>query len=309
MNFDCKVNTLKYDEDVTARNHKDTVFRLVFNNKSAMLELYNALYDTNYPPGTPVDINTIESALYRSGKNDISFTIDNTYLVITEHQSTINPNMPLRDLWYIAEIYKKKVDAKAVLKDTQVRLPRPTFVVMYNGTDSLPPESRLELSDCFLGDGESLLNLSVMVYNVNEGAGCSLLAKSPTLYQYSQLVSLVREYWSKGPITYHERQQIYNICMEKGILVDFMKEHGKTIVDMLSVEFTEAELQQLFIEDGFEQGLKLGRKEGREEGEKAALERLNKLTDLLLDLGRTADLKRGSKDPAYQQQLFEEFGL
>ena len=57
-----------------------------------MLELYNALYDTNYPPDTPVDINTIEEALYLSDKNDIPFTIADTYLIITEHQATINPN-------------------------------------------------------------------------------------------------------------------------------------------------------------------------------------------------------------------------
>ena len=134
-----------------------------------MIELYNAIFDTNYPPDTKIDINTIEEALYLSDKNDISFTVANTHLVISEHQSTINLNMP-----------------------------RPTFVVMYNGTDPLPPETRLELSDCFLGDGESLLKLSVIVYNVNEGAGCSLLTKSPTLYQYSQLVSLVRKYWNRG---------------------------------------------------------------------------------------------------------------
>ena len=73
--------------------------------------------------------------------------------------------------------------------------------------------------------------------------------------------------------------------MEKGILVDFMKEHGKTIIYMLSVEFTEAEIQQLFEENGFERGLKLGREEGREEGEKNALERLNKLGTLLEEFG------------------------
>ena len=298
-------NIFEKEKDITVRNHKDTVFRLIFNNKEKMLELYNALYDTNYPPGTPVDINTIEEALYLAHKNDISFTIDNTYLVITEHQSTINPNMPLRDLWYIAEIYKKMVDSKAVFKDTLVKLPRPTFVVMYNGREPLPPESRLELSDCFLGDGERLLNLSVIVYNVNEGAGCSLLTKSPTLYQYSQLISLVREYWNRGPITHHERQQIYDICMEKGILVDFMKEHGKTIIDMLSVEFTEAEIQQLFEENGFERGLKLGREEGREE----AIERVNKLNQLLISQNRMEDLQNSIADPAYQRKLFEEFGL
>lgn len=296
-------------ENTLVRNYKDTVFRMLFNNKEKMLELYNALYDTNYPPGTPVDINTIEAALYVSKKNDISFTIDNTYLVITEHQSTINKNMPLRNLWYIAEIYKKMVNQDDIFKKTLIKLPRPTFVVMYNGTDPLPPETRLELSDCFLGDGESLLKLSVIVYNVNEGAGCSLLTKSPTLYQYSQLVSLVRKYWNRGTIAHHERQQIYDICMEKGILVDFMKEHGKTIIDMLSREFSEAEQRKLFKESGFEEGLELGREEGRKEGEKAASERLNKLGQLLEDEGRVTDLLRSMRDPAYQQRLLDEFGL
>ena len=96
-----------------------------------------------------------------------------------------------------------------------------------------------------------------------------------------------------------------------------MKEHGKTIIDMLSVEFTEAEIQQLFEENGFERGLQLGREEGREEGlekgreegEKNALERLNKLNILLNGAGRTEDLFRSMEDPAYQQKLLEEFGL
>ena len=168
-----------------------------------------------------------------------------------------------------------------------IRLPRPTFVVMYNGTDPLPPESRMELSDCFLGEGESLLNLSVMVYNVNEGAGCSLLDKCPTLAQYSQLVALVREYKAGGPITHRERQQIYDICMERGILVDFMKEHGTTIVDMLSYELTEEEARALFRENGFEEGRAEGREIGRAEGRVEGLaegqtigqDRVNKLND------------------------------
>ena len=123
--------------------------------------------------------------------------------------------------------------------------------------------------------------------------------------QYSQLVSLVREYWSRGPITHRERQRIYNIRMERGILVDFMKEHGKTIIDMLSVEFTEAEKKQLFIEDGFEQGRKVGQEEGREEER----ERLNRLGIMLEEAGRVNDLLRSMKEPDFQQKLLEEFGL
>ena len=148
-----------------------------------------------------------------------------------------------------------------------------------------------------------------MVYNVNEGAGCSLLEKSPTLAQYSQLVSLVREYWIRRPITHRERQQIYDICMERGILVDFMKEHGKTIIDMLSREFTEAEKQELFEENGYEKGIEIGLKKGREEGREEERGRVNKLGMLLMDSDRVADLRRSMEDQEYQNQLFEEFGL
>ena len=144
-----------------------------------------------------------------------------------------------------------------------------------------------------------------VLYNVNEGAGCSLLEKSPTLAQYSQLVSLVREYWIRRPITHRERQQIYDICMERGILVDFMKEHGKTIIDMLSREFTEAEKQELFEENGYEKGIEIGLEKGREEER----ERVNKLGMLLMDSDRVADLRRSMEDQEYQNQLFEEFGL
>ena len=84
-----------------------------------------------------------------------------------------------------------------------------------------------------------------------------------------------------------------------------MKEHGKTIIDMLSVEFTEAEIQQLFEENGFERGLKLGREEGREE----AMERVNKLNVILRNTDRMDDLFKSMEDPTYQQQLLEEFGL
>ncbi|MBQ8563844.1 MAG: hypothetical protein IJ443_08160, partial [Firmicutes bacterium] len=120
---------------------------------------------------------------------------------------------------------------------------------------------------------------------------------------------LVREYWIRRPITHRERQQIYDICMERGILVDFMKEHGKTIIDMLSREVTEAEKQELFEENGYEKGIEIGLEKGREEGREEERERVNKLIKMLKAAGRVEDVFRSADDPAYQQQLFKEFGL
>ena len=291
------MSTQTDEKNILHRNYKDSVFRLVFGEPEKMIELYNAIFDTNYPPDTEIDINTIEEVFHKTQKNDISFTLAGKYVVLSEHQSTVNPNMPLRDLMYITEIWKSMFEQDAVYKERLVRLPRPAFIVLYNGLAPLPPVTKLELADSFLGEGNALLNLSVMVYNVNEGAGCGLLEKSPTLAQYSQLVSLVRSYQAKGPVTHRVMQEIVEICLEKGILVELMKNHGKSIIDILHFEITQEEAMEMSREDGFEAGLNLGQ------------ERVNTLNKKLLELKRFDDLKKSTEDAAFQAQLFEEFGI
>ena len=119
-------NNVKSGE-VLNREYKDSLFRLVFGQPEKMIELYNAIFDTNYPPDTKIDINTIEEVFYKTQKNDISFTIDGTYIMLSEHQSTINPNMPLRDLMYILEIWKGMIEKEALYSSTLIQLPQPKF--------------------------------------------------------------------------------------------------------------------------------------------------------------------------------------
>lgn len=113
--------------EVLNREYKDSLFRLVFGQSEKMIELYNAIFDTNYPPDTKIDINTIEEVFDKTQKNDISFTIDGTYIMLSEHQSTINPNMPLRDLMYILEIWKGMIEKDALYSSTLIQLPQPLF--------------------------------------------------------------------------------------------------------------------------------------------------------------------------------------
>ena len=284
------------------RNYKDSVFRVIFSEPEKMIELYNAIFDTNYPPDTHIDINTIEEVFHRVQKNDISFTIDGTYIMVSEHQSTINPNMPIRDLFYIVEIWRGMVESSQLYKRRIVKVPQPKFIVLYNGREPMPPVSRLELSDAFMGDANKpLLNLTVLVYNVNEGVNCDILKKSPTLYQYSQLVALIREYQAKGQVTSRDMSEITQKCLEKGILVDFMKEHGKSIRDLLHYEISYEEDIKLTGQEYFEEGM--------EKGAAEATERLNKLTSLLIKAGRIDELEKAASDPELQQKLLEEFGL
>ena len=283
------------------REYKDSVFRLVFGEKDKLVELANALFDTDYTLDTPLDINTIEEAIYAVKKNDISFIIDNAYVVISEHQSSINPNMPTRDLMYYAELLKDYLKDRDIYGSTLVKIPRPTFVVLYNGEKPIPNEMEVNLSDAFLGEGKTSLNLTATVYNINKGSGCTLLEKSPTLYQYSQLMQMIRDEMKKGEITHSAIQNIEKICIEKGILVDYMKKYGRKGIEILCHELTE--------EEALEEKFKHGYDDGYNNGYNNGVERLNKLNLLLKEAGRTDDLFRSMEDPAFQQQLLEEFGL
>lgn len=80
------------------RNYKDTVFVTVFKEKKCLIELYNAIFDTNYDENTPLDIVTIKDVLFRTLKNDVAFTLGDCFVVLIEHQSTLSDNLPLRDL-------------------------------------------------------------------------------------------------------------------------------------------------------------------------------------------------------------------
>ena len=130
------------------RNYKDTVFRLLFRNKENLLSLYNALNKTAYSDTDRLDFTTLENAVYMNYKNDISFVLDSG-LMLYEHQSTINPNMPLRDLIYVTRVIQGRIRDKNLYSKTQIRLPSPKFVVFYNGTDFQPEQQILKLSDSF----------------------------------------------------------------------------------------------------------------------------------------------------------------
>ena len=118
--------------------------------KEHFLSLYNALHGTNLQvEDTVLERVNIDQVLYKNYYNDIAVLVNGQFILMIEHQSTINPNMPLRLLEYIARIYGNTVDSKAIFSRHVVPLARPEFIVFYIGEQKLPPESYLYLSDAF----------------------------------------------------------------------------------------------------------------------------------------------------------------
>ena len=135
------------------RKYKDTLFAKLFSTAERLIELYNAIAGTSYGMDTPIVLNTLVGVFFNKMKNDVSFVIDGKFVVLVEHQSTINTNMPLRFLLYIARLYEKILDMSAMYREKLLKIPTLELIVLYNGTKPFPPEQTLRLSDAFIAQG------------------------------------------------------------------------------------------------------------------------------------------------------------
>jgi len=281
---------------VTAkRKHKDTLFRDLFGEESAALELYNAIEGTNYGPEVKVAIVTLQDVLYAVMVNDLSFTIDDKLVVLIEHQSTINENMPLRMLEYIARVYEQLTDDKDKYRDGRMTIPRPEFYVLYNGEDERPDEEVLKLSDMFAKHGkENPINLELLVrvYNINKGRNPEIASRSATLNGYEVFIAKAREYEKTMPRE-NAIDRATEECIKEGILVNYLKKHRKAVRNMLTTEWKLKDALKVREMEGEARGEARGRTMGRAESMAIVAARLKakgadintiiELTDLSVD--------------------------
>jgi hypothetical protein len=152
------------------RNYKNNLFIDYIGTKENLIEVYNAVSGKDYSPDTEIEINTLKNVLYRYRINDISFVIDGKLIVLIEHQSTINENMPLRMLEYITELLTGDIDKKAFCQKKQIKIPRPEFIVFYDGNESYPEHRQELLSNAYIeGDGSTLeLAMTLKYYHSDE---------------------------------------------------------------------------------------------------------------------------------------------
>ena len=254
------------------RNYKDTVFRMLFSDRKNLLSLYNAVNQRDYKNPEDLEIITLENAIYMGMKNDLAFIMD-TNLYLYEHQSTYNPNMPLRDLFYICSEYQKLVDKKSLFSSTLQKIPAPNFIEFYNGSTVIADCTELRLSSAFeYLSGEPKLELIVTVLNVNEGHNADLMQHCSMLKEYAQYVARVRHYASDMPLNEAVKHAV-DECIREGILAEFLTRNRNEVISMSIFEYDKELEEKKLRKAEFEAGREAGLTEGKTLGyESAALE-------------------------------------
>lgn len=251
--------------------YKDTVFRMLFKEPKEALSLYNALNGTKYDDPAKLEIVTLENAIYLNMKNDVAIMIDST-LNLYEHQSTPNPNMPLRDLYYVSGELQRLFPAKNLYGRTKKTIPVPR-VVFYNGEEAQAEKFSYRRSDLYakqVSDPE--LELIVTVYNINEGMNEDLKNACRSLKEYMQFVAVVNQYRKTMPLQEAIEKAVKD-CMIQDILKEFLENNRNQVVSTTLEEFDQELYEKIIRDEGRVEGFEQGRQEGVEEGRR--LEREN----------------------------------
>ena len=186
--------------DDVSDKYKGKLFRFIFGsheNKRWTLSLYNAINKTNYTNIDDLSFNTIRDAMYMRMKNDISFIISSE-MNLWEHQSTFNPNMPMRFFVYGGRLYEKYILTSDYYEYSSKlqKIPRPVCICFYNGTKEQPEQQVLKLSDAYEGKGS--FETEVTMLNINYGKNQELMDACKPLKEYAWLVDSVRKHQAEN---------------------------------------------------------------------------------------------------------------
>lgn len=239
------------------RTQKSRIFEMIFSNKRELLELYNAVNGTSYEDPELLEINTLKNAIYMSMHNDVSFIIDSR-LALYEHQSTYSPNLPLRYLMYVADLYSGITKDENLYGTKLIMLPTPRFLVFYNGVKELPDLVELKLSEAYQVKEEPYsLELTAILLNINPGHNRKLLDACKTLRDYSWYTDKVRTYAKTMDLRAAVETAIAE-CIRDDVLAEFLRNNRSEAISVSIYEYDEERTMRMMREEAFEDGMTAG---------------------------------------------------
>ncbi len=229
------------------RTYKDSLFRSIFNDPTRLASLYKAVSGRNVPPND-ITINTLDGVFMNNIKNDISFLAGNRLVILLEHQSTWNPNMPLRFLWYLTNLYRDYVDRDIVYKAMLVKIPAPEFYIFYNGTEDIPYFQKLHLSDAY-ETPSSYMDLAADCYNINYTEGKKILDHCNELTAYSVFTAKTRKYEESGLSLDDAVKAAILYCESHDLMAEYFRKHESEVCDMVNFEWNAERAKEVTREE------------------------------------------------------------
>ena len=240
------------------RQYKDRLFRMVFRRKRELLDLYNAVNGTEYTNVDDLTVITIDDVIYLGMKNDIAFLFG-CDMNLYEHQSSWNPNMPLRGLLYFADMLRGYIEKNGldIYSSGKIKLPVPRYIIFYNGTREAPDKSEMRLSDSFMEyAGEAALECRAVLLNINKGHNKKIMDKCKRLSDYAYFIQAVRDFAVKEQSLEKAVSLAVEECIEKDILADILRKNRAEVMNVVLTSYNVKQHNQTLKREGREEGIR-----------------------------------------------------
>ena len=246
-----RISMAEKKDNVTSK-FKDNVFCMLYRDKKNLLELYNALNNSAYTNVDDLQVTTLNGGSYMKYKNDASFLLCMS-LYMFEQQSSKNPNMPLRFLHYVSDVFRELFSNSMLHRRSMIKIPVPHFVTFYNGLEKwIEDEEEIRLSDMYeIPTDNPELELKVRVININKDV--HILNKCKTLRDYMTFVNKVRfKMGVEGDDVRIAVTEAMNECIDEDILVDFFEQHREEVVEVSIYDYDEEDVRRTLFEEAKE---------------------------------------------------------
>ena len=243
-----RISMAEKKDNVTSK-FKDNVFCMLYRDKRNLLELYNALNNSDYTNVDDLQVTTLNGGSYMKYKNDASFLLCMS-LYMFEQQSSKNPNMPLRFLHYVSDVFRELFSNSMLHRRSMIKIPVPHFVTFYNGLEKwIEDEDEIRLSDMYeIPTDNPELELKVRVININEDV--HILNKCKTLRDYMTFVNKVRfKMGVEGDDVRIAVTEAMDECIDEDILVDFFEQHREEVVEVSIYDYDEEEVRKVLAKE------------------------------------------------------------
>lgn len=249
---------------VSNREYKSDVFCMLMEYPEYAADVYKALGGKSEVDPKMIEIKTLEKGISLSIRNDAAFIID-TDLHLYEHQSTYNPNMPLRSLIYLTDILKPMIKDHDLYSRKLIKIPKPKFVIFYNGSEDRPEVEVQRLSEAYshAGDDEDSIELICTAYNINPDKNDGLKNKSFVLDGYMRFVEKVRENINNSEVENDVAvEKAVGYCIDNHILEEFFITRKDEVIKVMTIDMTFEAREKIFTREAYAEGREDGIKEG-----------------------------------------------
>lgn len=237
------------------REIKSSTFTAYFGTPEHAADLYRGLEHSENVGPEDIMFTTLQGVMFMARKNDLAFTARKKVLVIGEHQSTVNQNMPLRNAIYFGRTVEMLIPPREIYRANRLMIPTPEFYSFYNGRTDQPAEKILKLSDSYLENtGDPMLELTVREININPSVNHPLLHRSRSVFEYSTFIQRIRDYIDSGEAQGTAIAYAMEDCIRDDVMTDFINRHGSEVRNMLFTEFNLEDAKEVWAEEAREEG-------------------------------------------------------